>query len=116
MSNEMVEIKKQVVESSPNKPFRSFKRNQTSNPQHPNTISNVESNLDENDEEIALFDDETKDEKLVEVHGMRDFILPASDDEDDQEALPISTRSKVPTDSTQSTQKKIPQPQLPRIK
>ena len=46
MSNEMVEIKKQVVESSSKKPFRYLKRNQTSNPKPPNTISNVESNLE----------------------------------------------------------------------
>lgn len=108
MSNEMVEIKKQVAKSSSKKPFRSFKRNQTSNPQPPNTISNVGSDLDEDDELSALFDDETEDEELVEVHGMWDFTLPTFDNEDEQEALPVSTRSKGLVDSTQSTQKQKP--------
>lgn len=40
MSNEMVEIKKQVVESS-KKPLRPFKRTQTSTFQPPNVISNA---------------------------------------------------------------------------
>jgi len=39
---------------------------------------------------------------------MWDFILPAYDDEDKQEDLPVSTRSKGPADSTQSTQRKNP--------
>ena len=38
MSNEMVETKKQVVESSFKKPFISFNKAQTSNPQSPNII------------------------------------------------------------------------------
>ena len=54
MSNEMVEIKKQVVESSSKKPFRSFKKSQKSNPQLPNIISNIESNHDEEEDEIVL--------------------------------------------------------------
>ena len=87
----MVEIKKQVVESSSKKPFRSFKRNHTSNPQPPNRISNVESDLDADDEETTLSNDETEDEELVEVNGMWYFSLPPSDYEDDQEDLPIST-------------------------
>ena len=102
MSNEIVEIKKQVVKSSyKKKPFRSFKRNQTSNPQPPNTISNAEFDLDEYDEETTLSDDETEDEDLDQVHGMWDFILPISDNKDEQESLPISTRSKGFDDSTQ---------------
>jgi len=108
MSNEMVEIKKQVAESSSKKPFISFKRNHTSNPQPPNRISNVESDMDEDDEENALSYDETKDEELVEVHGMWYFILRTSDDEDEKEALPVSTRSKGLADSTQSTQNQKP--------
>lgn len=62
MSNEMVEIKKQVFESSSKKHFSSFKRNQTFNPQPPNTISNSESDLDEGDEETTLSIDESGDE------------------------------------------------------
>ena len=51
MSNEMVEIKKQVAESSSKKYFRTLKRNQSSNSQPINTISNVESTHEEDEEE-----------------------------------------------------------------
>ena len=84
----MVEINNQVVESSFKKPFRSFKKNQTSNPQQPNKISNVESDLEEEEEESAVTDEETEDEELVEVHGMWDFSIPSSDNEEEKEALP----------------------------
>jgi hypothetical protein len=47
MSNEMVDIKKQVVETSSRKYFRPFKINSPSNPKPPNTISNVESHVEE---------------------------------------------------------------------
>lgn len=42
MSNEMVDIKKQVVETSSRKDFRPYKRNPSSDPKPPNTISNDE--------------------------------------------------------------------------
>ena len=42
MSNEMVEIKKQVAETSTKKPFRNFRRNQVES-KPPNIISNAES-------------------------------------------------------------------------
>lgn len=48
LSNEMVEIKNQVTESSSKNPFRLFRRSQPPNPQPPNTISNVET--DDEDE------------------------------------------------------------------
>lgn len=108
MANEMVEVKKRVVESSSKKPFRSFKRNQTSNPQTLNTISNHEYDLDEDIEEMTLSIDESKDEELVEVHGMWDFSLPTSGSEYEQKYLPVSTKSKGPVNSTQSTQKQNP--------
>ena len=54
LSNEMVEIKKQVAESSSKKPFRTFRRNQPPNPQPPNTISNAKTN-DEDKEETTFF-------------------------------------------------------------
>lgn len=98
MSNEMVEIKKQVAESSSKKPFRSFKKTQASNYQPPNVISNVESNQDEDEDEMILFADESHDEELVEVHVLWDFILPTSDNEDEHEALPVNNRSKNSTD------------------
>jgi len=47
MSNEMVDIKKQVAEISSRKPFIPFKRNLVYDPKLANTISNVESDLDE---------------------------------------------------------------------
>ena len=51
MKNEMVDIKKQVAESSSiKKNFRPFKKNQPSNSQSPNIISNVESNQDTDEE------------------------------------------------------------------
>lgn len=96
MSNEMVEIKKQVAKSSSRKPFRPFKRNPTSDPKPPNTISNAESDLEE--EEISTADEQTNDEELVEVHGMWDFILPLLGNEE-EEALPVTTKSKSATDS-----------------
>jgi len=42
MSNEMVDIKKQVVETSSKKPFRPFKKSPPVDPKPPNVISNVE--------------------------------------------------------------------------
>ena len=46
MSNEMVEIKKQVAETSTKKPFRNFRRNQVES-KPPNAISNAESEEEE---------------------------------------------------------------------
>jgi len=42
----------------------------------------------------------------VECHGMWDFILPNSDTENEQEAFPITTRSKGTPEPIQITQKK----------
>ena len=42
---------------------------------------------------------------MVKVHGLRDFILPTFDNEDEHEALPINTRIKNSTDLPQSLQK-----------
>ena len=101
MSDEMEEIKKQVVESSSKKPFRSFKKTQTSNSQPPNVMSNIEYEQDDYEDEIVLYVEESQDEELVEVHGLWDFILPTFDNEDDHEALHVSTRSKGFIDSSQ---------------
>lgn len=46
MSNEMVDIKKQVVETSSKKSFRPFKNNSLADHKFPNDISNVESDGD----------------------------------------------------------------------
>ena len=43
MSNEMIDIKKQVAETSSRKPYRAFKRNPLMEVKPPNAISNVES-------------------------------------------------------------------------
>lgn len=90
MSNEMVEIKKQVAESSaPKKPFRSFKTNPSSTSQAPNTISNVEP--DQEAEEDSPNEEEVETEEEIEVNGMWDFILLT---EEEAQAMLVTTRSK----------------------
>jgi len=107
MSNEMVEIKKKVAETSTKRPFRNFKRNQPTNPKPPNVISNSESELDDDEEEDTVLSvEETEEDETVEFHGMWDFILPNSDNESEQEALPVNTRSKSIVEPNQSNQKK----------
>ena len=49
MSNEMVEIKKQVAETSTKRPFRNFKINQAES-KPPNSISNAESEEEEEED------------------------------------------------------------------
>lgn len=90
MSNEMVEIKKQVAESSsPKKPFHSFKINPSSTYQPQNTISNDES--DPKIEEDSLTKEEAKTEEEVELNGMWDFIIPT---EEEAQRMLVTTRSK----------------------
>lgn len=73
-----------------------FKRNQPTDPKPPNSISNAEFDLDDDEEEdTVLSADEIEEDKTVECHGMWDFILPNSDNESEQEALPVNTRSKI---------------------
>ena len=99
MSNETVDIKKQVAETSSKKPFKPFIRNPSTDLKPPNAITNAES--EEEEEETAT--EETNDEEeVVEVQGMWDFILP---DEEDQEASPVSTRSRNQLDSPQPNPK-----------
>jgi len=77
MTNEMIEIKKQVAETSTEKPFRNFKKPKS---KHPNAISNIESDPEDKEEEdTVLSPEETEEEVTVECHGMWDFILPNSD-------------------------------------
>jgi len=107
ISNEMVEIKKQVDESSSKRPFRNFKRNQPENSQRPNIISNAESDLDNDEEEdTVLSAEEIEEEDIAECHEMWDFILPNSDNESEQESLPVNTRSKGIIEPNQSNQKR----------
>ena len=50
MSNEMIDIKKQVAETSSKNPYRAFKRGPSMDVKPPNTISNVESKEEEEEE------------------------------------------------------------------
>ena len=100
MSNEMIDIRKQVAETSSKKPYRSFKRNPPMEVKPPNAVSNVES--EEEEEEENTTEGQTDDEEVVELQGMWDFILPQ---EEDQEAFPVSTRSKNQLDPPQTTPK-----------
>lgn len=105
MSNEMVEFKKQVDETSTKRPFRKFKKPKS---KPPNAISNadLDPQEEEEEEETVLSSKEPKEEEAVECHGMWDFIFPNSDTENEQEAFPIITRSKGTPDPIQITQKK----------
>lgn len=67
MSNEMVYINKQVAETSSKKPYRPFKRNPSTDSKPPNTITNVESK--EEEEENAT-EEHTGDKEVVELQGM----------------------------------------------
>jgi len=100
MSNEMIDIKKQVAETSSKNPYRTFKRNPPMEVKPPSTISNVES--EEEEEEENPTKGKTDDEEVVELQGMWDFILPQ---EEDQEECLVSTRSKNQLDPPQTTQK-----------
>ena len=99
MTNEMTDIKKQVAENSNSKKvFRNFKQKQTSSSQPLNGISNVES--DQDDEEEQLEEEEDNGEEEVGLNGMSYFILS---NEEQLEALPVSTRSKKNTETTLSS-------------
>ena len=76
-----------------------FKKDQSSNTQPPNIISNVESDQDTEEEQTE--EEENEEEEYVELNGMWDFILP---NEEQQEALPVSTRRKKTTEATQPNQ------------
>jgi len=85
MSNEMVDIKKQVVETSSKNLYKPYRRNSSTNSKPPNAITSAE--LEEKEEEIVT-KEHTDEEEVVEVQGMWDFILP---NEEDQEASLVST-------------------------
>ena len=97
MSNEMVDIKRQVAETSSKKSIKPYRRNPSTDSKPPNAITSVES--EEEEEEIAT-EETTDEEEVVEVQGMWDFILP---DEEDQEASRVSTRSRNKFDPPQPT-------------
>ena len=105
ISNDMVEIKKQVAETSSKKPFRSFRKNQWSISRPPNVISNIESDQEEEEEETTVYADESQEEEVIELHGLCDFVLSSCDEESETEAMQFSTRSKNYVEPTQTTQK-----------
>lgn len=101
LSNEMIDIKKQVAETSSKRPFRTYKKTKT---KPPNVISNADSDQEEEEEEATpLSDDE---EEVAECHGMWDFILPGLDTDNEEEAFPVTTRSKGTPEPAQVTSKK----------
>lgn len=107
MSNEMVEIKNHLAETSTKKPFRNFRRNQSTDPKSPNAISNAKLDLEDDEyEDTILSLEEMEEDETVECHGMWDFISPNSDNESEQEALPVNTRTKNSTDAIQTNPKK----------
>ena len=99
MSNEMVDIKKQVAETYSKKPYNPYRRNPSTNSKPPNAITSAKS--EEEEEDIAT-EETTDEEEVVEVQGMWDFILP---DEEYQEASPVSTQSRNQLDPPQSNPK-----------
>jgi hypothetical protein len=101
LSNEMVEIKKQVAETSNKRPFRTYKKTES---KPPNVISNADSEQEEEEEETTSQTDD--EEEVAECHGMWDFILPNSDTENEEEAFPVTTRSKSTSEPAQATSKK----------
>lgn len=100
MSNEMVDIKKQVVETSSKKTFRSFKRNSPAYPKPQNAISNDESDGEER--KVSTNEEEMDDEEVEKLQGMWDFILP---NEETQEELLVATRSKIHVELSQTNPK-----------
>lgn len=110
MSNEMVDIKKQVAYTSSKKPFKTYRRNPSIDSKPSNAITNVE--LEEEEEEIAT-EEPTDEEEVVEVQGMWDFILL---DEEDQKASRVSTRSRNQLDPLQPTPKLKSASSMPKDK
>jgi len=101
LSNEMVEIKKHVAETSNKRPFRTYKKTES---KPPNVITNADSEQEEEEEETTSRTDD--EEEVAECHGMWDFILPNSDTDNEEEALPVTTRSKSTSEPIQATSKK----------
>lgn len=107
MSNEMMEIKNQVAETSTKKPFTNFRRNQSNEPKSPNSISNAKLYQDgDEDEDTILSLEEAEEDKILECHGMWEFILPNFDNSSEQEALPVNTESKIAVEPVQTNPKK----------
>lgn len=84
MSHEMVDIRKQVAETSSKNPFIPFNRNSPANLKTPNYITNSKSDEDE----VSPSEEQTDEEEVAELQGMWDFILLV---EETQESLPVAT-------------------------
>lgn len=84
----MVNIKRQVAETSSKKPYKPYRKNPSTDSKPPNAITNVES---EGEEEEVSNEGPTDEDEVIELQGMWDFILL---DEEDQEAWPINTKSR----------------------
>ena len=67
MSNEMVDIKRQVAETSSKKLLKLYRRNSLTDSKSPNAITNAES---EEEEEENATEETTDEEEVVEVQGM----------------------------------------------
>jgi len=57
------------------------------------------------EEEVSTTEEQIDDGELFEVHGMWDFILPLSENEEEEEDLLVATRSKSTTHLPQKSQK-----------
>jgi uncharacterized coiled-coil protein SlyX len=72
MSNEMIDIRKQVAETSSKKPYRSFKRNLPMEVKPPNAVSNVESE-EEEDSTSTMSDSDSS----ISYYYYHDLLLHA---------------------------------------
>jgi len=99
ISNEMLDIKRQVVETSSKKPYKPYRKNPSTDSKPPNAITNAES---EGEEEEVSNEEPIDEDEVVELQGMWDFILPY---EEDQEASPVSTRSRNQLEPPQPSSK-----------
>ena len=64
MSNEMVDIKKKVAETSSKKPYKPFRRNPSTDPKPPNAITNAES---EGEEHEVSNEEPADEDEVVEI-------------------------------------------------
>ena len=95
MSNKMVDIKKQVANTSSKNPYKPYRKNPSTDSKPPNAITNAKS---EGEEEEVSNEEPTNEYEVVELQGMWDFILL---DKEDQEASPVSTKSRNQLDPPQ---------------
>ena len=90
-----------MAETSNKRTFRNYKKTES---KPPNVITNADSEQEEEEEETTSRTDD--EEEVAECHGMWDFILPNSDTDNEEEALPVTTRSKSTSEPIQATSKK----------